>query len=516
MNARTGAVSIFWSMKPLAKSPAGTFSALVGALSLMLVFQLALCGKDTGPSFKVDTTPLERSPQLGTSFAPVVKKVAPSVVNIYSTHIVHMRPYHPFSDDPFFRQFFGPPRRDGDHDITRREEALGSGVIVSPDGYLLTAYHVVEDADEIKVALSDNEDKEYTAKVIGTDPETDVAVLKIEAKDLPAITLGDSSELEVGDVVLALGNPFALGQSVTMGIVSGLGRHYGVNNYEDFIQTDAAINQGNSGGALVDAEGRLVGINTWIATSSGGSEGVGFAVPINMARRVMQSLISGGKVSRGYLGIFNPQDITPELAGEFNLPDQSGALVGDVTTNTPAQKAGLKSGDVITDINGNKITDANTLRLVVSGMAPGTQVTVKFYRDGHVRTVSLALAELPAEADQNGSGGSHPGSNHGKTDALDGVTVSDLDRDARAQSSVPQDVHGAVVVDVDENSNAAQAGLQVNDIIVEINHHPVADANQAVDLCNQATGARLLLKVWRRAGDTAGTRFLSVDNTKAR
>jgi len=508
MNVRAGAVSIFWSMKPLAISPAGTLLALVGALCFVLVSQLTLCGKDTGPAIKVDTTPLERSPQLGTSFAPVVKKVAPSVVNIYSTHIVHMRPFHPFSDDPFFRQFFGPPRRDGDHDITRREEALGSGVIVSPDGYLLTAYHVVEDADEIQVALGDNEDKEYTAKVIGTDPQTDVAVLKIEAKDLPAITLGDSSELEVGDVVLALGNPFALGQSVTMGIVSGLGRHYGVNDYEDFIQTDAAINQGNSGGALVDAEGRLVGINTWIATSSGGSEGVGFAVPINMARRVMQSLISGGKVSRGYLGIiFNPQDITP---------DQSGALVDDVASNTPAQKAGLKSGDVITDINGNKITDANTLRLVVSGMAPGTQVTVKFYRDGHARTVSAALAELPEQADQNGSGGSHPGSNHGKTDALDGVTVSDLDRDARAQLSVPQDVHGAVVVDVDENSNAAQAGLQVNDLIVEINHHPVADASQAVDLCNQATGARLLLKIWRRVGDTGGTRFLSVDNTKAR
>src|SRR5208282_364863 len=316
---------------------------------------------------KIDTTTLERSPQLGTSFAPVVKKAAPSVVNIYSTHIVHLRPFrNPFSDDPLFRQFFGGQFGPNENrEITRKEQRLGSGVIVSPDGYILTANHVVEGADEIKVAVGDSDSKKFTARVVGTDPPTDVAVLKIDAKDLPAITLGDSDQLEVGDVVLAIGNPFGVGQSVTMGIISGLGRHYGMNGYENFIQTDAAINKGNSGGALVDAEGRLVGINTWIATSSGGSEGVGFAVPINLARHVMQSLIGGGKVTRGYLGIV-PEDITPGLAEGFKLPDQNGALVGDVETNTPAQKAGIKSGDVILEINGEKVNDANSLRLMVS------------------------------------------------------------------------------------------------------------------------------------------------------
>jgi serine protease Do len=501
-------------MKLISKLLAGAFSALAGILIVVFVFRLTSWGKDAAPDIKVDTTALERSPQLGTSFAPVVKKAAPSVVNIYSTHIVHMRQFHnPFFNDPFFRQFFGSPPG-GNGDTTRREESLGSGVVVSPDGYILTANHVVEGADEVKVALGDSSDgNEYTAKVVGTDPPTDVAVLKINAHDLPAITLGDSDQLEVGDVVLAIGNPFGVGQSVTMGIVSGLGRHYGVNGYENFIQTDAAINGGNSGGALVDAEGRLVGINTWIATSSGGNEGVGFAVPVNMARRVMQSLISGGKVTRGYLGIV-PQDITPGLAQQFNLPDQSGALVGDVEDGTPAQKAGIKSGDVITQVNGMTIADANSLRIAVSELTPGTRVTVKLLRNGQEKVIPLTLAELPGDIGQNGNGSGNPETTSGKTDALNGVTVGDVNQQVRDQLDVPTDLQGAVVTEVDEDSNAAEAGLQANDIIVEINHHPVTDANKAVELCDQAKGARILLKIWRRVGDMGATRFLSVDNTK--
>jgi len=503
-------------MKFIFRSLAGFFSALVVALAILAVFHLTSWGKDAGPAIKVDSTALERNPQLGTSFAPVVKKAAPSVVNIYSTHIIHMRPYrNPFFNDPMFRQFFGDQfGPNNNREITRRQESLGSGVIVSPDGYILTANHVVEDADEIKVAIGDNEeDKEYTARVVGTDPPTDVAVLKIDAKNLPAITFGDSAQLEVGDVVLAIGNPFGLGQSVTMGIISGLGRHYGMNGYENFIQTDAAINKGNSGGALVDAYGRLIGINTWIASNSGGSEGVGFAVPVNMARRVMQGLIGGGKVTRGYLGIV-PEDITPGLAEGFNLPDQSGALVGDVETNTPAQRAGIMSGDVILEINGKKVNDANSLRLMVSEMEPGTSVSVKLFHNGQQKTVNVSLAKLPDAVAGNDTPDKNSPLANPRTDALDGVTVADLDRQVRDQLHLPPGLQGVVVTDVDEDANAADADLRPNDIIMEINQQPVRDADNAVKLCTDAKGKWIVLKIWRRVGDLGGTRYLSVDNTK--
>ncbi|HXR04775.1 MAG TPA: Do family serine endopeptidase [Verrucomicrobiae bacterium] len=505
-------------MKLITRSLAGFLSALVVVLAITAVFHLTSWGKDAGPTIKVDTTALDRNPQLGNSYAPVVKKASPSVVNIYTTRVVHMRLRHnPFFDDPFFRQFFGnPPGGNDNREVTRREQFLGSGVIISPDGYIMTANHVVEGMDEIKVAIGDSDaDLKYTAKVVGSDPPTDVAVLKINAKDLPAITLGDSSQLEVGDVVLAIGNPFGMGQSVTMGIISGLGRHYKeMSGYQNFIQTDAAINQGNSGGALVDASGRLIGINTWIASSSGGSEGVGFAVPINLAQHVMERLISSGKVTRGYLGII-PQDITPDLAGEFNLPVQNGALVSDVETNTPAQQAGIKSGDAIVEINGKKVPDANSLRLMVSDLAPGTKVAVKFIHDGHEKTVTVALAELPISTNQAGNdqnGGS--GSGNPRTDALDGVTVADLDKQVRGQLNIPDYIQGVVVTDVDQDSNADEAGLRPNDVIVEINHHPVANADQAVDLCKQARGPRILLKIWEQLGGMGATRFLSVDNTR--
>ncbi|HSY10337.1 MAG TPA: trypsin-like peptidase domain-containing protein, partial [Candidatus Dormibacteraeota bacterium] len=259
-------------MKHISKPAFGFFSALAGALIVVAAFHFTSWGKDAGPNITVETTPINRDAKLGTSFAPVVKKAAPSVVNIYSTRIVHQQLMrNPLLNDPFFRQFFGDQIPNNERERTRKEQSLGSGVVISPDGYILTANHVVEGADEIKVAIDDGK-KEYTAKVVGTDPPTDVAILKIDAKNLSAITLADSDQLEVGDIVLAIGNPFGVGQTVTMGIVSALGRSpwHGFNGYEDFIQTDAAINPGNSGGALVDAEGRLVGINTAIISGSGG------------------------------------------------------------------------------------------------------------------------------------------------------------------------------------------------------------------------------------------------------
>ncbi|HEY5297517.1 MAG TPA: DegQ family serine endoprotease [Verrucomicrobiae bacterium] len=505
-------------MNKSSKFLTGFLSAIGGALLITVIFHFTLWAREVAPNINVSTAPVHREAGAVTSFAPVVKKAAPSVVNIYSTRIIHEQPMrNPFMNDPFFRQFFGDRGQSDDQPRTRREESLGSGVIISPDGYILTANHVVSGADEVKVAIANNDKTEYTAKVIGTDPQTDVAVLKIDAKKLPAITLADSDQLEIGDVVLAIGNPFGVGQTVTMGIVSGLGRHgYGVNGangYEDFIQTDAAINPGNSGGALVDAEGRLIGINTWIATRSGGSEGVGFAVPINMARYVMERLISGGKITRGYLGI-SLQDISGDFAKDFNLPNQNGALVDDVMPKGPAAKAGVKSGDAIIAFNGKAIEDGHSLQLAVSDCAPGSTATLKIIRNGQPKTISIKLGELPQVSGGNSQNQNDQSAGNSTSDALDGVTVDDLDADARQQLQIPDNIHGAIVTDVADDSNSADAGLEKNDVIVGIDRHPVIDADSALRLCNQAKGDRILLRIWRREGDRSGTHWISVDNTK--
>jgi serine protease Do len=494
----------------------GFFSAIFGVLIVLAIFHFSPALKEAGSApqvnLKVEPSPPIRDSKLGTSFAPVVQKVAPSVVNIYSTTFERDRS---MPVDPLFRQFFGAPSDNNDNPRRmHRDESLGSGVIISPDGYILTADHMVEGAEEVKVSIGKGK-KEFDAKVVGTDPPTDVAVLKIDAKDLSAITLGDSDQLEVGDVVLAIGNPFGIGQTVTMGIVSATGRGgLGINAYEDFIQTDAAINMGNSGGALVDAEGRLIGINTAIMSGSGGNQGIGFAVPVDLARNVMERLISGGKVTRGYLGVF-PQDITPGLAEEFKLPDENGALVGNVMPNTPAEKAGIKVGDVIIEFNGKQISDANGLRLLVSELVPGTKAGVKLLRSGGEKNVTITLAELPqnpAQNENNENGSDNE--NQPTADALDGVTVTDLNRHVRRELDLPVDIQGALVTDVDSDSNAADAGLQRGDIIIQINRQTVHGADDAVDFCRKAKGDQILLQVWRRDGDIAGTRYISVDNTK--
>ena len=503
-------------MKLISRPLPFLLAVALGAAAVLTVSHFTLWGRDNQPAFAVSTAPVNRDARLGTSFAPIVKKAAPSVVNIFSTRFIKERAVqNPFQNDPFFRQFFGDQnRRGGDRERTRKEQALGSGVIVSPDGYILTANHVVADADEVKVSIADNK-KEYIAKVIGKDKATDIAVLKIQAANLPAVTLADSDQIEVGDVVLALGNPFGVGQTVTMGIVSALGRSgLGFNGYENFIQTDAAINPGNSGGALVDVEGRLVGINTAIISRSGGNQGIGFAVPINIARHVLESFINGGKVTRGYLGIAL-QDVDANLAKQFNLPDQSGALVGDVVADQPAAKAGLKSGDVITAVNGKSIVDAHDLQLTISQLAPGTAVTLKLFRNGFNKTVSVTLGELPDSAVAGNDQNDNPDSGTAKADALDGVTVADMDADVRSQLRVPAGIRGAIVTDVDSDSNSAEAGLRPNDLIVEINRQPVTSAQDAVRYCRAARGEQILVKIWRRFSDgMAGTRFLSVDNTK--
>jgi serine protease Do len=502
-------------MKSFLKPYTGFISAVAGALLVVGVFQLTLWGKGVLPNIVVSSAPVNRDAKLGTSFAPIVKKAAPSVVNISSTRIIHERArMNPLLNDPMLRQFFGDRMPQEIQPRDHKSESLGSGVIISPEGYILTANHVVAGADEIEVSVAGNK-KPFIAKVIGTDPPTDVAVLKIDAKDLPAITLADSDQLEVGDIVLAIGDPFDIGQTVTMGIVSALGRNGfpGFNRYQDFIQTDAAINPGNSGGALVDAEGRLVGINTAIISPSGGNNGVGFAVPINLARSVVERLISGGKVTRGYLGIYL-QDITPGLEQEFNLSSQNGALVGDVLPGTAAEKAGIQPGDTIIAFNGKDVSDAHGLTLAVSQCAPDSSATVKLVRDGDVKTVTVKLGQQPGRNGNSSGDENSPGTEASTTDALDGVTVDNLSQDVRQELSIPDSVHGVIVTDVDQDSNAADAGLSKGDVIVAINRHPVTDADSAIQLCKDAKGSQILLKIWQHADGMGGTRFLSVDNTK--
>ena len=468
---------------------------------------------NSAPKLTIEETPINRELKAATSVAPVVKKVGPSVVNIYSTVTIHDRPNQLFND-PFFKRFFGDQFGGQNQPRTHREQSLGSGVIVSPDGYILTANHVVEGADKVKVALASGE-KEFDAKVIGNDPATDTAVLKVDGKNLPAITIADSDKLEVGDVVLAVGNPFGVGQTVTMGIVSALGRGgFGINSYENFIQTDAAINLGNSGGPLVDAEGRLVGINTWIISGSGGSQGLGFAVPINMARYAMERLISEGKITRGYLGLELQAELTPELVKQLDLPNMNGALVTSVRPDSPAGKAGFKEADFVIEFNGQKVRDMRQLRLIVSQTAPGRKVTVRIVRDGKEKTLTAILGELPNE-ELARNGQTQPGQRgQSKTDALDGVEVTDLDAQARREADIPSNVRGALITKVEEDSNAAEAGLRTGDVIIEIERQRVRSADDAVAFSEAAKGTHILLRVWRGGEGGGGMRFLTVDNAK--
>jgi serine protease Do len=373
------------------------FAAAMILLEVANVFLVSCSREAPPPKLTSAETPIARENRPDLSFAPVVKKVSPSVVNIYTAKTVRENPrLSRLFEDPMFRQYFGDAYGYGRVPRERREQSLGSGVIASQEGYILTNNHVVQGADEIKVALPDGRTV-LDAKIVGTDPPTDVAVIKVEGQKLPAVNLGNSDQLEVGDVVLAIGDPFGVGQTVTMGIVSAKDRSgVGIVDYEDFIQTDASINPGNSGGALVDIDGRLVGINTAILSRTGGNQGIGFAVPVNLARYVMERIILEGKVRRGYLGV-KVQALTSELAKQLNLSGQTGALVGEVTPNSPAEKAGLKPGDVVIEFDGKAVSDSRHLRLMVAEKAPGSKVSVKVVRDGKQQTFTVELGELPSE-----------------------------------------------------------------------------------------------------------------------
>jgi serine protease Do len=445
-----------------------------------------------------------------TSFAPVVKKVTPSVVKVYVSATVKQTSHQipdEFSNNPFFRRFFGDDvggQQFGRNMPMPKQHGMGSGVIVTKDGYLLTNNHVVDNADEVKVALGDG--REFSAKVIGKDPKSDIAVLKIDAKDLPAVELADSDKIEVGDVVLAIGNPFGVGQTVTSGIISATSRGSLGLDYEDMIQTDAAINPGNSGGALIDAEGRLIGINTAILSRSGGNQGIGFAVPVNLARSVMEGLVKDGRVVRGFMGV-NIQDLTPTLAKEFGVKESGGALVAAVTPKSPAEKAGLRDGDIITEFNGKAVKDSRHLKLQVAQTSPGTSIPVKVLRDGKTKSFDVTVKELPGN--ELASRKDFDATDNA-TDALHGVAVGDIDAATKQQLKLPANLNGAVITQVDPNSAAYESGLREGDVILEINRKPVKSAEDAVQLTENVKDKRTLLRVWSKGG----SRYVVVDENK--
>ena len=424
---------------------------------------------------------------LNRAYEQIAQATTPAIVSIQSTQIVKTQT-SPFFSDPLFRQFFGNqlqiPREE-------REHALGSGVLVSPDGYILTNNHVVRHAASIKVMLSDM--RTFNAKIVGADPQTDVAVVKINGRELPIAALGNSSSLRVGDIVMAFGNPFGLNFTMTRGAVSGLNRtEGGIEDIQNFIQTDAPINPGNSGGALVNVEGQVIGINTAILSGDngfdgeGGSIGIGFAIPINMAKHVMDDLIKTGKVSRGYLGA-EIRTMDDSLAHAFHVPDTSGALVEDVTPGGPAAKAGLENGDVVREFNGQAVTDSGQLVAMVTDTNPGQVATLEILRNGKPHTLEVTLGERPTSLGVRANLGQPPSQG-----SLRGISVQNLTPDLRQQFGLPADLRGVVISNLDPASPAAQAGLQQGDVIESIDHQQVRSVADFERLAGQAKGDTLL------------------------
>jgi len=461
---------------------------------------------------------------LDNAMETVAQRVTPAVVNIAVTSKGNPEEA---SDDgqrqdqgqglqqlpPEFRRFFGQGGMGGMRVQPQQpqiEHGIGSGVIISPDGYIATNAHVVDGATEVRVTLHDR--RILKAKVIGVDKMTDLAVVKVDATDLPSVSWGDSTKLEPGQTVLAFGSPFGLSGTLTRGIVSAVGR---ANPYRDdarkpggYIQTDAAINPGNSGGPLVNAHGELVGINTFIISNSGSFAGAGFAIPSQMVRATTTSLIKNGKVEHGYLGI-SMNDVTPENAHFFNLKDADGAIVAQVTPGSPAARAGLKSGDVIRELNGQKIENGSALQVAVSEDTPGTEIKLGILRDGSPQTISITVGSFDGKknlvASNDGSDGASPKS--GKL----GLAVSNLDEQARQQLNIPDDVKGAVVQTVRPGSPAEDAGLQPGDVILEVNRKATASADQFVNQVHaNAAGKDVLVLVWSKGN--ASYRTIHTDN----
>jgi serine protease Do len=439
--------------------------------------------------------------QLSLVFEQASDKVGPSVVPIFSEQTVAVSspfgqgpgadPFREFFGDDFFKRFFGGQQGGGKQTV----RGLGSGVIVTPDGYILTNNHVVEGATKLTVMLSDK--KRLDAKVIGTDPQTDVAVIKVDAQNLPAAELGDSDNVRVGQWVIAVGNPFQLMHTVTSGIISAKGRSsVGLADYEDFIQTDASINPGNSGGALADLDGKVIAINTAISTPSGGSVGIGFAIPINMARNVMDTLISKGHVSRGYLGVLL-QNVDDNLAKALDLKSNEGVIVADVTPGSPAEKAGLKRGDVILSLDGKPVKDTIELRNAVAQTAPGITVHLGIVRDGKQIDEVASLGEKPNEEKTAGGGEQEDNATSGKL----GLTIQDLTPDIARQLGYDNE-RGALISAVEDGSPADEAGLRRGDLILAVNRAPIGSATDLTNALRAVASGDAVAMLVRRGGNT--------------
>jgi len=463
---------------------------MVGSLAGGLV--VAQSGRTTpasAPATTAQSSNLVSPLAPAAGFASIVKMAGPSVVSITSTTMTKTAVNDRDSLSQLFRGFPGfeaPDLPQLQNPRSRRQEAAGSGVIMTSDGYILTNSHVVDGATKVHVKLENKQ--EFDAKVVGTDTKSDIAVIKVDASGLTPMVVGDSSKLEVGDLVLAIGNPFALGQTVTMGIVSALGRTgLGIEDYENFIQTDAAVNPGNSGGALVNTRGELVGINTAILSESGGNQGIGFAIPSNMARTLMNEIKDHGKITRGRLGVY-PQDLSPALAKSFGLKDSKGALVAKVEENGPAALAGIQQGDVIREINGVVIENPDALRFKIAETAPGTNLTVKIWHNGAEKTVTAKLGTLDEKVASNNE--PLPGaSQSGKL----GVSVQDLTPQIARQLGVQASRSGVVITQVQPDSPADEAGIRQGDIVQEVNRQPVKSASDFQNAVSQSSKSVLLL-----------------------
>jgi len=446
------------------------------------------------PGAKPVDAPQSRGPDTA-SYAPIVDAVAPAVVTVrVEKRASVMRTQFP--DDDLFR-FFGRELQIPRQQRTPRQSGLGSGVITTADGYILTNNHVVEGADRVRVELVDR--RTFDAKVVGTDPASDLAVLKVDARDLPTVTVGDSSRVRVGDIVLAIGNPLNIGQTVTMGIISAKSRAtgFGEGGYEDFLQTDAPINQGNSGGALINLNGELVGINSQIMTPTGGNVGLGFAIPSNMAREVMGQLKANGVVRRGKLGV-SVQSLTPDLAASLGLPDTNGALVGGVEPGSPASRAGLEQRDVITSLDGEKVADSNVLRNRIAGTKPGSTVALEVVRNGRTRTLNVTLGELEASRARDSNGEAEPsGPEFGST----GMSVAPLTPDVARELGLSGRKEGVVVREVNPDGTAASAGLRPGDLITQVNGQAVRTPGDLRSALSASGDRPALLLVTRQNAD---------------
>jgi serine protease Do len=438
-----------------------------------------------------------------TSYADVVEKTSPAVVRIEAEGRGRRSETQLPFDDDMFRQF-PMPRQNQRQPL---ERGLGSGVIVNADGTILTNAHVIEGADKITVLT--NDDKTFEAKLIGTDRPSDLAVLKIEAQNLPYLTLGNSDTVRVGDIVLAIGNPLGIGQSVTAGIISAKGRRTGLSygnsndSFEDFLQTDAPINRGNSGGALVSLSGELIGINSQILSGgpSGGNIGIGFSIPSNMAKNVMEQLLANGRVRRGMLGV-NIQNITNETALALNLKDTAGVLVSNVRSGSAADKAGVKRGDIITAINGEKIEDSNVLRNKIAGTLPGTEIRLTVQRDGQTQELTATLDEFEtAETSSNNQNGQSPQTEQQSENGRLGLSLQQVTPEIAKQLGLSSENEGMLVTEVDPNGPAAEAGIARGDVLLEINRTAVNSTND-IESALQQTGDRPILLLISRKGQT--------------